>query len=244
MGEIIIYEENSMSSIIDHLLGNQTIVRLDHVAQILPMPLSEASKQILYNTASDIIFLDRTKTGAQLVHVEDVLPLNTKLKAFIIVPSNLVVANYLQYILNTLPVNKKITDAKANRSLSAPVLSDLPIPYESLEKQKNIAKLGIYVDRLMRMTSEGDMDASLGSYFLTQVVLAINTELFFPYLCSINNLHIYEQWIMFIDSIPDDIKIISNEIIKPGNRLMAEVRSLQRVMASAQKSIQDGIQDQ
>lgn len=64
-----------MSSIIDHLLGNQTIVRLDHVAQILPMPLSEASKQILYNTASDIIFLDRTKTGAQLVHVEDVLPL-------------------------------------------------------------------------------------------------------------------------------------------------------------------------
>lgn len=166
------------------------------------------------------------------------------MKAFVIVPSNLVVANYLQYILNTLPVNKKITDAKANRSLSAPVLSDLPIPYESLEKQKNIAKLGIYVDRLMRMTSEGDMDASLGSYFLTQVVLAINTELFFPYLCSINNLHIYEQWIMFIDSIPDDIKIISNEIIKPGNRLMAEVRTLQRVMASAQKSIQDGIQDQ
>ena len=232
-----------MSSIINHLLGNQAIVRLGDVAQILPMPLSEASKQILYNTSSDIVFLDRTKTRAQLEHVEDVLLLNNKLKAFIIVPSNLVIAKYLQYILNTSPVNKKIADARTSKSISVPILTDLPIPYESLEKQNHIAKLGTYVDRLMQMTSEGDMDANLGSYFLIQVALAINTELFFPYLCSINNIHIYEQWMMFLHNVPDDVKIISNEIIKPGNRLMAEVRSLQRVMASAQKSIQDGIQD-
>lgn len=225
------------------MFGKPTIVRLGHVAQVLPMPLSEVSKGILYNTTSDIIYMDRTKSRAQLVHVEDVMGLDAKLRAFVIVPSELVSAKYLQYLLNTSPVNKKIEEARADRKLSAPVLEDIPVPFESMEKQEDIAKVGAYVDRLMMMASEGDMDANLGSYFLIQVALAINTELYFPYLCSINNLHIYEQWIMFRQSVPDDVKVIANEIIKPGNRLMAEVRSLQRVMANAQKSIQDGLQD-
>lgn len=225
------------------MFGKPTIVRLGHVARVLPMPFSEASKGVLCNTPSDIIYLDRTKSRAQLVHVEDVMSLDAKLRAFVVVPSNLVSAKYLQYLLNTSPVNKKIEDARAERKLSAPVLEDIPVPYEPMEKQEDIAKVGAYVDRLMMMASKGDMDANLGSYFLIQVALAINTELYFPYLCSINNLHIYEQWIMFRQGVPDDVKVIANEIIKPGNRLMAEVRSLQRVMANAQKSIQDGLQD-
>ena len=225
------------------MFGKPIIARLGHVAQVLPMPLSEASKGVLYNTTSDIIYLDRTRSRAQLVHVEDVMSLDAKQRAFVIVPSELVSAKYLQYLLNTSPVNKKIEDARADRKLSAPVLEDIPVPFEPMEKQEDIAKVGAYVDRLMMMASEGDMDANLGSYFLIQVALAINTELYFPYLCSVNNLHIYEQWIMFRQSVPDDVKVIANEIIKPGNRLMAEVRSLQRVMANAQKSIQDGLQD-
>ena len=225
------------------MLGKPDIERLGHVARILSLPLSEASKKILLNTFSEIIYLDRTKNRAQLVHAEDVFYLDAKLRAFVIIPSDLIDVRFLQYIINSAPINKKIEEARANRSLSTPVLDDIPIPLEPKEKQIEIAKIGAYIDRLTMMSSKGDMDASLGSYFLIQVALAINTELFFPFLCSINNIHIYEQWLMFSRSLPEDTSVIANEIIKPGNRLMVEVRSLQRVMANAQKSIQDGLQD-
>ncbi len=224
------------------MFGQSDIIRLGHVARILPMPLSEASKDILNNTSSKVVYLDRTKSAALMVQVEYVFAKDEKLKAFVIVPSELCLAEYIQYILNSVPVNQKIDEARTDRSLSVPKIEDLPIPFIPLEEQEDIVKLYRYYNQLSELAPEGDMDAALGATFLYQVAVAMNTELFFSFICSMNNIRIYEHWMSLLHSVPDDAKIIANEILKPGNRLMAEVRSLQRVMANAQKSITDAAQ--
>lgn len=224
------------------MLGQPDIVRLGHVAKILPMPLSEASKDVLSNTFSEVVYLDRTKNAALVVQVEYVFAKDEKQKAFVIVPSELCLAEYIQYILNSVPVKQRIDDSRSDRSLSVSKIADLPIPFASLEKQGDIVKLYRYYNQLSELAPKGDMDAGLGATFLYQVGVAMNTELFFPFICSMSNIRIYEQWISLLQSIPNDARIIANEILKPGNRLMAEVRSLQRVMANAQKSIIDAAQ--
>ena len=224
------------------MFGQPDIVRLGHLAQILPMPLSEASRDILNNTSSEVVYLDRTKSAALVVQVEYVFAKDEKQKAFVIVPSKLCTAEYIQYILNSVPINQKINEARADRSLSVAKIEDLSIPFISLEKQEDIVKLYRYYNQLADLTQKGDIDAALGTTFLYQVAVAMNTELFFPFICSMNNIRIYENWMSLLHSVSDDAKIIANEILKPGNRLMAEVRSLQRVMANAQKSITDAAQ--
>lgn len=224
------------------MFGQPNITRLGYVAKVLPMPLSEASRSILHNTFSEVVYLDRTKSAALAVQVEYVFAKDEKLKAFVIVPSELCLAEYIQYILNSVPVNRQIDEARADRSLSAAKIVDLPIPLIPIEKQGDIVKLYRYHKQLFEFSQKGDIDAGLGATFLYQVGVAINTELFFPFICSMNNIRIYEQWLSLLHGVPNDPKVIANEILKPGNRLMAEVRSLQRVMANAQKSITDAAQ--
>lgn len=224
------------------MFGKPDIARLGHVAKVLPMPLSEASRSVLNNTFSEVVYLDRTKSAALVVQVENVFAKDEKQKAFVIVPSELCLAEFIQYILNSVPVNQKIDEARTDRSLSVAKIADLPIPFIPLEKQEDIVKLYRYYTQLSKLVPNGDMDAALGATFLYQVSVAMNTELFFPFICSMNNIRIYEHWMSLLLSVSDDAKIIANEILKPGNRLMAEVRSLQRVMANAQKSITDAAQ--
>ena len=206
------------------------------------MPLSEASRDILNNTFSEVVYLDRTKAAALVAQVAYIFAKDEKLKAFVIVPSKFYLAEFIQYILNSPPINQKIIEARADRSLSVAKIVDFPIPLIPLEKQGDIVKLYRYHSQLFELSHKGDIDAGLGATFLYQVALAMNTELFFPFICSINNISIYDKWISLLHSIPNDAKVIANEILKPGNRLMAEVRSLQRVMANAQKSITDAAQ--
>ena len=224
------------------MYGQPDIVKLGQVAKILPMPLSEASRNVLYNTFSEVVYLDRTKNAALVVQVKDVSAKDEKLRAFVIVPSELYLAEYIQYILNSVPVNQRIDEARSDRSLSAAKIVDLPIPFASLEKQGDIVKLYRFHTELSEQAPKGDMEAALGAAFLYQVAVAMNTELFFPFICSMSNIRIYEQWMSLLHSVSNDARTIANEILKPGNRLMAEVRSLQRVMANAQKSIIDAAQ--
>lgn len=63
------------------MFGQSDIIRLGHVARILPMPLSEASKDILNNTSSKVVYLDRTKSAALMVQVEYVFAKDEKPKS-------------------------------------------------------------------------------------------------------------------------------------------------------------------
>lgn len=226
------------------MIGLPPIVRLGHVAQVLAMPLSGASKEILQRTSDYLIYIDRTKTQVRILQRKDVLEMDNAIRAFVVVPSNLCSSTYLKYLLNTAPLRRNIDEARETRSLSVSKLNDFPIPLLSREMQVYVEKIDKYIQLFTISAMDGHMDADLAVVFLRQISVAINTELYFPELCAINNIHVMEQWMMFLSVIPDGhLDILPSELLKPGNRLMSEVRALQRVMANAQKSIQDGAED-
>ncbi len=218
------------------------IVKLEEVATVIPMPLSAGSREFLRRAAVEYVYLDNTKKDAVIMSREDILSRNSKAKAFVVVTNQSCMAQYLVYILNTIPNNRFIDKIRERRSLSTPVLNKLSVSMVSIDIQRDIVKL-VELSQELKARADWDIYSELGEMCLKEISIAINTELFLNELCVENNIHIIDRWSNLIHHMPQDmmVDVIPRTLLTTGNPFMAEVRALQRILVHAHKDMQDGI---
>lgn len=220
------------------------IVRLDEVAKVIPMPLSDGSKELLRKTAAECVYLDNTKTDAVIKSNVELLEIDSKAKSFAIITNDGCSAYYLKYILNTIPDNRTINKARETRSLSSIVLNGQPVPMVPTEIQRYIIRLDELSEELKRL-AQIDVYADLGGMCLKEISIGINSELFLNEICKDNKISIIDGWIELIQNIPLDEQryIVPRILLRTGNLLMTEVRTLQRILVHTHNDMKNGSQN-
>ncbi len=220
------------------------IVKLKDVARVIPMPLSMGTRELLQIADKEYVYIDNTKKDAIIMSQDDILSRESKAKAFTFIVKNCCMAQYLQYILNTVPNKRLIEKARESRNLSTPVLNQLNIPIVSISLQDDIIEL-VELSQVLGKRLEWDIYAELGRMCLQEISIAINTELFLNELCVENRIHILDSWSNLIHQMPQERRadIIPQVLLSTGNPLMAEVRSLQRILVHTHKNMNDGLQN-
>lgn len=224
------------------MIGEPNIVRLDEVARVIPLPLSQSSRKLLSNVKCGCVHLDNTKSDAVIMTIAEVLAIDSKAKSYAILTKKDCLPEYMKYILNTAPVKNNINGFREIRRLSAYVLNRQPIPMIPIETQQAILKIEEYT-KMLEANKDYDIDAELGIMCLQEISIAINTELYLNELCQENNISIIERWSRLVHNMPKHMihKLMPGVLLTTGNPLMAEVRALQRILMRAHKDKKDGL---
>lgn len=224
------------------MMEKPNIVKLEEVARVIPLPLSESSRSTLRNVKSKCVYLDNTKTAAVIKSKTEVLAIDSKAKSYAIFTRKDCLPEYMQYILNSAPVKIKINQYREKRSLSALALSGQPIPMIPIETQQSILKIGEYT-KMLETIKDYDIHAELGISCLQEIAVAINIELYLNELCEENDISIIDMWSRLVNSMPEHLirELMPGVLLSTGNPLMAEVRALQRILIHAHKDRKDGI---
>ena len=227
------------------MLSKPIIKRLGDAAIVLPMPLSESSKATLRVAEYGCVYIGRSKGEIRGVTKQEIWDNETKEKAFLILGNKEYSESYLEFVLRAIPNENIIEKAREQRKLSTRIVAELLVPHITEEEQLYIDKL-VKISNELHQRGEWDMDAELGALCLHEVAIAINAELFLFDLCAENNIHILNRWMLLAQNVRADMLIneLPSILMRPGNTLMAEVRSLQRIIAQRNKARQDGLSDQ
>lgn len=224
------------------MIEKPSIVRLDEVARVVPLPLSASSINMMRSDNGRCVYLDNTKTDAVIKSKSEVLAIDSKAKSYAILTGTNCIPEYMQYILNTVPVKKYINEFRATRSLSTFVLNGQPVPMIPIEIQHYVARIEDLIHLMIRK-SEWDPHAELGEICLREISMGVNTELFINELCEENHISIIDRWIEQINAIPNDEigYALPRTLLSSGNILMAEVRALQRILIHAREEQNYGL---
>lgn len=227
------------------MLTKPKIERLGNVATVLPMPLSTMSNLIINNSEYGCVYLDGTKKSeAVVVSKYELLENDSKAKAFAIVGTQDCPATYLEFVLHSVPNHIAIEKSREQRKLSVRIVEELLVPMITADERFYIERLG-QIEKELHRRGEWDIHAELGALCLSEVAVAIDAELILYDMCAENNVHILDRWITLIQHLRADMlyEVLPHVLMRPGNTLMAEVRTLQRIVANRNKARQDGTQD-